>query len=177
MTRVRIEVDGQVHEAEVEKRSDGTMRITVDGEPFQVQGVEASGADSRAIAVTMEGRTYQVARTDLEHVLVDGTPSTYRIDHVERSGAGAEVGAAGLAIRPPMPGRIVRLGVAIGDLVHAGDIIAVLEAMKMQNEVTSPGTGVVRRIHVQEGDTVDGRQPILELGPREEESVTKELTA
>ncbi|MCO6510244.1 MAG: acetyl-CoA carboxylase biotin carboxyl carrier protein subunit [Aridibacter famidurans] len=71
-----------------------------------------------------------------------------------RSAAGAE--ADGVAeIRTQMPGKVVRIIVAEGDEVSAGDGVIVVEAMKMQNEMRSPKDGTVKRVAKAEGDTVN----------------------
>ena len=55
----------------------------------------------------------------------------------------------------PMPGRVVRVLVESGDAVTAGQALAVVEAMKMENEVASPATGVVSEVRVAAGDPVE----------------------
>ncbi len=55
----------------------------------------------------------------------------------------------------PMPGKVVRILVRTGDPIEAGQGIAIVEAMKMQNEVRSPKTGRVERLFVVEGQTVN----------------------
>lgn len=62
--------------------------------------------------------------------------------------------AAG-GVYPPMPGNVVKILVAPGDRVAAGDLLLVLEAMKMQNEVRAPQAGVVTRLGVEVGQKVD----------------------
>ena len=167
-TRVRITVDDRPHEAVVSENEDGSLDIEIEGETFHVEA-RTGAAGKRAVNVQTDGGVYKVERLDLRQVLVDGTPSTYRIDSVLSGKATAQVPTTGLDVRPPMPGRVVRLMVKEGDTVEEGTISGVLEAMKMQNEVTSPASGVVRRILVSEGDTVDADQVLLQLGPLEEE--------
>jgi pyruvate carboxylase subunit B len=80
-----------------------------------------------------------------------------------------EGGAAGAArrrsqqVRAYMPGRVVALLVAEGDAVTAGQGLVVLEAMKMQNEIVAEHAGVVKRIHVAAGESVDGGAPLFDL--------------
>ncbi len=70
-----------------------------------------------------------------------------------RRGAGA--GAEGpRPVKAPMPGRVVRLLVGVGDEVEEGQGVVVIEAMKMQNELKSPKAGRVVRVGVAVGDTV-----------------------
>jgi biotin carboxyl carrier protein len=176
-TRVRITVDGRGHEAEMRRNEEGILEVEIEGEVFPIEDRgPATGARGQTIIVN--GHTHEVERIDLERVRVDDAVSTYRIEEVRSGKAGAQVPHSGLDVRPPMPGRIVRVTVAEGETVDEGGLIAVLEAMKMQNEVTSPATGTVRRVLVQEGDTVDAQQVILQLGPLEEEtSPKKEVVA
>ena len=55
----------------------------------------------------------------------------------------------------PMPGRVIRLDRAEGDAVERGDVIAVLEAMKMEHELTAPAAGTLTELRVDEGDQVE----------------------
>jgi len=68
-----------------------------------------------------------------------------------------------VSIQAPIPGKITDIFVAEGDLVNEGEPLFSLEAMKMQNEITSPITGIVKSIHVKIGDNVIKEQLILEL--------------
>jgi biotin carboxyl carrier protein len=87
---------------------------------------------------------------------------------VERSShTSAAVTGAGLerenSITSPMPGLLVKLAVKVGDLVKEGDTLAIVEAMKMQNELRSPIDGRVEAINFKEGDQVDALQAIVEI--------------
>ncbi|MFM2247908.1 MAG: hypothetical protein RL071_3983 [Pseudomonadota bacterium] len=75
---------------------------------------------------------------------------------------GASDGSA--AIRTQMPGRVVRVLVAVGDTVEKNDPLVVVEAMKMENELRSPRAGTVKRIAVQQGDLVEAKATLIELG-------------
>jgi acetyl/propionyl-CoA carboxylase alpha subunit len=67
-------------------------------------------------------------------------------------GAGRSGAAVDKLIRTPMPGRITRLAVAVGDKVKAGQTLVVMEAMKMEHALTAPADGQVSAVHVAEGD-------------------------
>jgi glutaconyl-CoA/methylmalonyl-CoA decarboxylase subunit gamma len=69
--------------------------------------------------------------------------------------------AGGVPILPPMPGRVVEVRVKEGDRVGRGDVLLVLEAMKMRNEVVSPAEGVVRGLKVSSGANVRAKEPML----------------
>ena len=62
-----------------------------------------------------------------------------------------------------MPGIILSIAVKEGDQVNAGDAILVLEAMKMENEIHAPRTGIVKKIHVSEGAEVRAGSELIEI--------------
>jgi pyruvate carboxylase subunit B len=107
-------------------------------------------------------------------VEVDGQPYTVRVSAPAGTfGGGGGATADGLAAaggRPairegtvvaPMQGLILRVAVAAGDHVDLGDVVAVLEAMKMQNDVTATRSGTVREVYVTEGTVVSPQDPIV----------------
>jgi pyruvate carboxylase subunit B len=63
-----------------------------------------------------------------------------------------------------MPGRIVKVPVKIGDEVKLGEVVAVLEAMKMQNDIVATKPGKVTDVYVKEGEVVKPNQPLLSVG-------------
>ena len=71
---------------------------------------------------------------------------------------------AGKAVTAPLPGNIVGISVKVGDAVKAGQQVAVLEAMKMENTIESPVAGTVTAIHVNIGDSVPADAPIVTIG-------------
>ena len=71
---------------------------------------------------------------------------------------------AGKAVTAPLPGNIVGISVKVGDTVKAGQQVAVLEAMKMENTIESPVAGTVTAIHVNVGDSVPADAPIVTIG-------------
>ena len=73
-------------------------------------------------------------------------------------------GAGEKSLKTQMPGRVVRLLVAEGDVVTEGQPLIVVEAMKMENEMKSPCDGTVARLCVEEGEQVQARSVLIELG-------------
>ena len=64
----------------------------------------------------------------------------------------------------PMPGTIAALSVSVGQAVNAGDVVLVLEAMKMENEIFAASSGTVSAILVNKGDTVNSGDPMIQIG-------------
>lgn len=98
--------------------------------------------------VVFQGRTYEVAIED------------------DRARALAQFGnpkhrAASGTIKAPMPGLVKAVHVAVGDEVKRGTSLVILEAMKMENDLTAPGPGVVKEINVEPGAKVDQGQALV----------------
>ena len=76
----------------------------------------------------------------------------------------APAGAAGaVAVKAPMPGNILDVKVKAGDSVKAGDVLAILEAMKMENEIVAPQDGTVASVNVNKGDTVNSGDTLVSM--------------
>ena len=71
--------------------------------------------------------------------------------------------AAGETVDSPMPGTIIRVDVTAGQAVKSGDILVILEAMKMENEILAPRDGTVAQVVVQKGSSVDTGSPLVVL--------------
>lgn len=68
-----------------------------------------------------------------------------------------------ISIKAPMPGTILSFNVSVGDTVSEGQVLAILEAMKMENELVAPASGKVKSIHVEKGSSVVENQIILQI--------------
>lgn len=78
--------------------------------------------------------------------------------------AAAPAGAAGaVTVKAPMPGNILDVKVAAGASVKAGDVLVILEAMKMENEIVAPQDGTVASINVNKGDTVNSGDVLVSM--------------
>jgi biotin carboxyl carrier protein len=78
---------------------------------------------------------------------------------------GFEVGASKKVndIKAPMPGLILEINVTVGQEVKEDDVLLILEAMKMENALTSPRDGIIKSISVSKSDTVDKNQLLIEF--------------
>ena len=95
-----------------------------------------------------------------EHYLVEKV-------RARKSGTRAVVQQDENSVASQMPGLLVNLPVAVGDKVREGETLAIVEAMKMQNELRAPRTGTVAKINFSEGEEVDAFIPIVEITPQE----------
>jgi biotin carboxyl carrier protein len=156
---------------EIEVEVDGGQ-VTVDGERHEVHQSRIPGTPlrqlmigGRALLVPLEragpGRwTVTIWGERREAVVLDE-----RARHIRDLVRQAEPEAKGGVIRAPMPGLVLRIEVAAGDTVAAGQGVLVLEAMKMENELKASAPGIVTAILVQAGVAVEKGQPLVQMGP------------
>ncbi|HOP14189.1 MAG TPA: acetyl-CoA carboxylase biotin carboxyl carrier protein subunit, partial [Lentimicrobium sp.] len=85
-----------------------------------------------------------------------------RPEHVDVFNAG-ELQTDLSKIVSPMPGKVIKVNVPEGEKVYKGQVLLVVEAMKMENNVLSPADGLIKRLYVKEGDTVDGSALLVNL--------------
>ncbi len=139
-SRVFASLDGRQYELEAREPEPGVYLLLAGGRVFECRA-EINEAPDGAIEVSVATRAYSVALRDPK-----------RLSHAA-SGGGQAGGRA--AVVAPMPGKVVRVLVAVGAQVEAGDGLVVVEAMKMQNELKSPKAGTVTEIHAVVGATVN----------------------
>ncbi|MDR0847706.1 MAG: biotin/lipoyl-binding protein [Propionibacteriaceae bacterium] len=115
------------------------------------------------LKVTVNGTAYAV------EVEVDETPATLPPVYIG-GGSGvaaapsAAAQAASNAVTAPLAGSVRKILVKEGQSVAAGDVVAVLEAMKMETEITAPKAGKVSRVVANVGDAVQGGDVLVEIG-------------
>ena len=128
--------------------------------------------------VTLNGKKYDVEVNESEAVITsvsNAAPAAAPVAPVAAAPApaastapgapAAVVGTAvsGTQIISPMPGTILKLNVAEGQAVKAGDVVLILEAMKMENEIVAPCDGTIKQLLVSKGSTVDTDQILAVL--------------
>ena len=122
--------------------------------------------------VTLNGRTYEVEVEHGKAILLDEyeaiAPAPVAAAPVAAAPAAAPaapvVTGAGEAVNAPMPGNILKVNVKAGDAVKEGQVLVVLEAMKMENEIMAPKAGTVTQVLVSKGSTVDTGAPMVVIG-------------
>jgi biotin carboxyl carrier protein len=135
-------------EAEVRVISANSISLLVAGRSYLV--IVARDKDKRY--VWLNGRTYIIQSRKEEQRLA------------ERGDDRAQKGKS--VVTAPMPGKVVKVNVVEKEAVRKNQILAIVEAMKMENEIKSPLDGFVKKIYVSAGDLVDSEKPLLELEPK-----------
>lgn len=134
-------------------------KIKIDGKAFDVA---VGGVDENGIAlVTVNGVTKSVeldpeclGSPKVRTAAVDSvkTPEVFSASSATRPAAVG--GPSDKAVVSPLPGVILSIKVSVGDKVSAGESVATVEAMKMENDIESEVGGIVKAVHVQKGDSV-----------------------
>jgi len=129
--------------------------------------------------VTLKGKTYEVEVNQGEAMLLDeyeayapapaAAPAAAPAPAAAAPAAApaapaAPVAVAGEQVTSPMPGTIVKMNVKAGQAVKGGEVLAVLEAMKMENEIMAPHDATVAQVLTDVGTKVDTGTPIIVLG-------------
>ena len=112
----------------------------------------------RELTVEVDGQSYEVRVIGAGLGSGGGVAVTQAAD-----GGGAAPAVREGTVVAPMQGLILKVPVSVGDSVAVGDVVAVLEAMKMQNDVTATAAGTVSAVHVKEGDVVAPRAPLVQV--------------
>jgi glutaconyl-CoA/methylmalonyl-CoA decarboxylase subunit gamma len=150
---------------DVTRSQTGRLNVTVDGEPYPVDAVRTADttniiADDRVFELFLEKHAKET------RFVTAGLRSAAVVES-ERARLGKSAqrgGSSGGSVTAPMPGRVVKLLVEVGQEVAAGTPVVVVEAMKMENELRTERPGVVESICAQEGDNVDGGTTLVKLG-------------
>jgi acetyl/propionyl-CoA carboxylase alpha subunit len=157
---VWLEVEGEKRRVELPAEIGGRVECSVDGRTV-VADVRVLQAG--VMSLLIDGRQYRCV-LDGDGVVIGGRRFGFEVTDPRSLQGRRGVGAGTDGPRPvkaPMPGRMVRVLVEVGDEVEEGQALLVIEAMKMQNELKSPKTGRVARIAVAVGDTVGSGEVLV----------------
>ncbi len=143
-----VSIDGKIVEVDFESvESQPVFSLIVDGKSYEAyvyQGEEA-------LEVLVKGRLYH-SRVEDE-----------RERRLRAASGGGAVETGTFHLKAPMPGLVVSISVEEGQEVKKGDVLLILESMKMQNELKSPRDGVVGRIYIAAGDSVEQRKKMMSV--------------
>jgi biotin carboxyl carrier protein len=157
--RIPLKRNGKTKLVEVSIK-DGRTTLSIDGHPLHASAVEVAPG---LYSILLEGKSFEAhAQQSGEDIVVTIEGRDFRFrdeDPREWQRGGSVLEAAGRQqVAASMPGKVIRVLVSVGQTVSAGQGLAVIEAMKMQNEVRSPKSGRVERLMVSEGQAVNAGQ-------------------
>ena len=133
-----------------------TYKVTLNGRTYEVE-VEAGKAmllaEYEAIAPAAPAAPVAAAPAAPAPAAAPAAPA-----------APAAVTGAGEVVSAPMPGSIIKVNVSAGQAVKAGDVLVVLEAMKMENDITAPKDGTITQVVTSKGASVSSGDPLVVIG-------------
>jgi len=112
----------------------------------------------RKFLVRVNGEEYEVEVAEVR----EGGEDNWNIKNIKKVTSSLPLQVT-TTLRAPMPGRILALNVEKGEKVEAGQVVVILEAMKMENEIAAERGGIVKEVYVEENDTVDSGDPLLDI--------------
>lgn len=150
---------------------DGT-HAEVDGERVDVSLAHVAGTPVRLVrigeqvhrVVARRGASRGVWQLDVDGARVEAEALDERMRAIKDLTAATAKASGPAPLVAPMPGLVVRIAVAVGDTVSAGQGLAVIEAMKMENELRATAAGVVTAVRVNAGEAVEKGAVLIDLG-------------
>ena len=155
--------DGGEIEVEILSRADSVIRVKIDGREVEAS-IERAGDGELIIGINgLRSRVFGLRARD--RISIASGPANFEFTEIEEGRARGTGGLIAPEIAAPMPGKVLRILVSEGDQVQTGDGLIVLEAMKMETTLAAESAAIVKRVRVEEGQTVDHGAVLIELSP------------
>jgi len=144
-------------------------KVSIDGVTFQIDFIPVG--DQPVYSLVVNGQSFDAhvyPNEDAWQVLFRGSLFTAYVEderekRLRAALAGKVAQHADFHLKAPMPGMVVSIPVQEGQVVRKGDVLVILESMKMQNELRSPRDGKVVRVRVETGDRVEQKETMLSV--------------
>ena len=146
MNKYQYKVKGVDYEVEIAEVEGNIAKVNVNGIPFEVELQKPINAAKHPTMTAPKVQAPQPAAAK--------PAATPAAAPAAQSEVPAPAAGAGQAVKAPLPGTITDIRVQVGQQVSAGDIVLVLEAMKMQNNIEAEASGKISAIMVKQGDSV-----------------------
>lgn len=137
--KYKIDINGNVYEVDVEEKGP-IYKITVNGVVYEARIEEVRTKSDTTVSEPVPKPVSPVSTAPIAPTPLSATPGV---------------------ITAPMPGTVLKVRVSPGDTVKVGDVLLMLEAMKMENEISSHVSGTVKEVYVREGQSVNTNDKLL----------------
>ena len=155
------ESKGESHSIQLEKQSDGSYLAKIGEAQYKVN---ASQMPDGAWLLHLDGERFlvhTVSAKEMRYLHIDGVQ--YQLEKTtgrkRRAGASGAVGD----LKAEMPGQVIDVRISLGDTVQTGQVLLVLEAMKMEIRITAPYAGTVAKLMAKKGELVERGQLLVEI--------------
>jgi biotin carboxyl carrier protein len=146
--QLTIKVDEKTYTLDIIKVEEGIYSALLNGQSYNLEILEKDNAKQYSVSSGAAAYDLEIIDAETRYLL-------------SRKGNSDEEG--GNTISSPMPGKIVKILVKKGEKVVAGQTVIIVSAMKMESEYKAGHDCIIKEIHVKEGDTIEGNQPLLSL--------------
>ncbi len=143
---ITYKVNNKLYTSDIVKVSEGLYSIILDGKSYNVEVYRDKTKKAFVIKTYMHSFNIDIIDTETKYL-------TNRVKGIEDEG--------GIVISTPMPGKVVKILVKVGDKVKEDQTVIIVEAMKMQSEYKVKKDRLIKEIKVKEGDTVVADQPLI----------------
>jgi biotin carboxyl carrier protein len=163
--RYQVEMGGRTVEVSLDSCADGPVHAIVDGAPCEAEVTTAPGGIRLRVGETVLDLVVETKKDDIVLHAPGGSLAVRARSERDLVTAGTASAKAGpSSVRAPMPGRVVSVLVEKGAKVAAGAPVAVVEAMKMENELRAPAAGTVLEVKVTPGQPVEAGEELVRIG-------------
>lgn len=171
MENIKVKVDGQEFETSVSPQN--LDSVVLDGENYKVEilkkypnNVYTFLVNNKVLLVQYNetSKDVKIIHNNFEHKVEVKTETKALLEEFIKD---AGLGDSESDIHAPMPGLVVKVLTSEGAEVKQGEKLVIIEAMKMENALSSPVDGIVKKIHVKEGTPVDKDAVLIEIGEHE----------
>jgi biotin carboxyl carrier protein len=145
---LKVTIDGKTLDFNIIKVENGIYSILYDGKSYDMEIVP--GSDKRNYTVSHRCNSFDVEIVDPEAKYMKNRQKG-QVDDDQNS------------VSSPMPGKVVKIPVKVGDKVDTGETLIIISAMKMESEYKAKRSGVIKEILTKEGETIEGNQTLILL--------------
>jgi biotin carboxyl carrier protein len=146
--KLQIKVDDKLYELDMVRVGEGMYSILLEGKSYNVEIIEKDNPKQSSVSALKRSFDLEVIDAETRYLM---------------SRRGGDLEDADNTISSPMPGKIVRIPVKAGEKVAPGQTVIIVSAMKMESEYKAGKEGIIKEIHVSEGDTIEGNQPLITI--------------
>lgn len=166
MGKYNFRINGHDYQVDVNSVEGGIADVTVNGTDYKVELADAVPAPAQQAARPAPQATFTAAPAP--QATAPATQATAQAPQATAQAAQTATASApqgkGEVVTAPLPGVILDIKVKVGDAVKAGQTVAVLEAMKMENEIEATASGTVTAVNARKGDSVLEGAAIITIG-------------
>jgi len=168
---LEIKLDGRTAQIHELKRDGNLLTLQVDDEIYEVDTLKVGEG---IYSIIYKGKSYNIEMIENgspRHYAVNTFYNSYELEVVDaqtryrQNRSSSDSGDKSNTIISPMPGKVVKIPVKTGEAVEEGQTLIIVSAMKMESEFKAKNAGIVKSIHVAEGDTIDANKVLVVVEP------------